>query len=74
MIRYDREHPLPPDATAYMQGTSTVANVNRIIASEALERGFVVGYALPPLDHLKPLTQMTLYLITSLKCVKSQFL
>ena len=40
-----------------MQDTSTVANVNRTIAGEALQRGFVVGYALLPSGHLKPLSQ-----------------
>jgi hypothetical protein len=47
---YKHEHPPPlegqePDAAAYMQGTSTVANVNRIIVGGALQRGLVVGYA-----------------------------
>jgi hypothetical protein len=47
---YDHGHPPPPagqepDAAAYMQGTSTVANVNRIIMGGALQRGLVVGHA-----------------------------
>jgi len=53
-LMYDREHPPPPegqepDAAAYMRGTSTVANVNRIFVGGALQRGFVVGlsYRLP---------------------------
>jgi len=54
LIMYNHEHPPPPegqepDAAAYMQGTSTVANVNRIIVGGALQRGLVVGlsYHLP---------------------------
>ena len=36
LIMYDHEHPPPPegqepDAAAYMQGTPTVTNVNRIM-------------------------------------------
>ena len=51
MIQYDRDHPPPPegqepDAAAHMQGTSTIANVNCIFAGGALQKGFVVGYAL----------------------------
>jgi len=62
LIMYDHEHPPPsesqePDAAAYMQGTSVVANVNRIIVGGALQRGLVVGYALPPLGDSKPLTE-----------------
>lgn len=57
LIMYDREHPPPPegqvpDSAAYMQGTSIVANVNRIIVGGALQRGLVVGYALLPLGYL----------------------
>lgn len=45
---YDQEHPPPPegqepDVAAYMQGTSILANVNRIVAGGALRKGFVVG-------------------------------
>jgi hypothetical protein len=62
LIVYDHEHPPPPegqepDAAAYMQGTSTVANVNRIIVGGALQRGLVAGYALLPQGYSKPLTE-----------------
>lgn len=48
LIMYNHEHPPPPegqepDVVACMQGTSTVANVNRIIVGGALQRGLVVG-------------------------------
>ncbi|KAF8492967.1 S-adenosyl-L-methionine-dependent methyltransferase, partial [Russula emetica] len=48
LIMYNHEHPPPPegqepDAAAYMQGTSIIANVNRIITGGALRKGFVVG-------------------------------
>ena len=51
MIMYDSEHPPPPegqepDPAAYMQGMSTIANMNHILVGGALQRGFVVGYAL----------------------------
>jgi len=50
---YNHEHPPPPDgqkpdATAYMQGTSIAANVNRIVVGGAMQRGFIVGYATLP--------------------------
>ena len=62
MFQYDSEHPPPPegqepDPAAYMQGTSTIANVNRIFVNGALQKGFVVGYALLLLCYLKPLTE-----------------
>ena len=62
IIVYSREHPPPPegqepDTAAYMQGTSTVANVNRIVVEGALQRGFVVGYALLLLGNYYLLTE-----------------
>ena len=62
IIVYGREHPPPPegqepDTAAYMQGASAVANVNRIVVGGALQRGFVVGYALNLLGYLNLLTE-----------------
>jgi hypothetical protein len=50
ILTYNRENPPPseglePDITASLQGTSNVANINRVFAGVALKRGFVVGYA-----------------------------
>ena len=50
LITYNRENPPPPEGqvpniAASLQGTSNVANINRIFAGEALKRGFVVGCA-----------------------------
>ena len=50
LIMYNDERPPPegqePDLAAYMQGTSIVANMNRIFTGGALQRGFVVRCAL----------------------------
>jgi hypothetical protein len=48
LITYNRETLPPPEGqepniAASLQGTSNVANINRIFAGEALKRGFVVG-------------------------------
>jgi hypothetical protein len=50
LITYNRETPPPPEGhepniAASLQGISNVANINRILAGEALKQGFVVGYA-----------------------------
>jgi len=52
IITHNDENPPPPEGqqpniTASLQGTSNVANINRIFAAEALKRDFVVGYAPP---------------------------
>ena len=57
-IMYNHERPPPPegqepDVATYMQGTSIVANVNRIFAGGALKRGFLVRCALLPLSNTK---------------------
>ena len=61
-IQYDRDHPPPPegqkpDTAAYMQGTSTIASVNRIVVESALQKSFVVGYALILLGYLRLFTK-----------------
>ena len=63
---YNHERPPPPegqepDVAAYMQGTSIVANVNRIFAGGALKRGFLVRCALLPLRNAKDTHQVTGY-------------
>jgi hypothetical protein len=62
IIMHNRKHSLPPegqesDAAACMQGTLIVANVNFIIADAALQRGFVVEYALLTSGSTRPLGQ-----------------
>jgi hypothetical protein len=75
-IMYNHERPPPPegqepDVAAYMQGTSIVANVNRIFAGGALRRGFLVRCALLPLGHAKATHQVTgCCLNPSSKCLK----
>jgi hypothetical protein len=59
LITYNRETPPPPEGhepniAASLQGISNVANINRILAGEALKQGFVVGYAFL---FLKPQTE-----------------
>jgi hypothetical protein len=48
LVIYNHEHPPPPKSevlnpAVYMQGTSVLANANRIFAGGALQLGFVVG-------------------------------
>ena len=48
LVIYNHERPPPPEGQAlnvseYMQGTSVLANANRVFAGGALQKGFVVG-------------------------------
>src|SRR6266576_3444432 len=75
LIMYNHEHPQPPegqepDAAAYMQGTSILANINRILTGGALRKGFVVGYAFLPHYYAKASHRVIDYLITSSKCLE----
>ena len=68
---YDHEHPPPPEGqepyvSAYMQGTSILANVNRILTGGSLRKGFVVGCAFLPLYYAKASHHRVIgYLMTS---------
>jgi hypothetical protein len=58
IITHNRENPPPPEGqqpniAAALEGTSNVANINRIFAAEALRRGFVVGYVPQALTFMK---------------------
>ena len=73
-MMFNDERPPPPgpadqepDVASYMQGTSIIANANRIFAGGALRRDFVVGCALPPLSYAKSSHRVTGYPITSPK-------
>jgi hypothetical protein len=75
IIVYNHECPPPPDdqepgAMEYMQGTSTVAKVNRIVTNVALQRGFVVGWALLPLSKAKISHRTAGFRIISRTCSK----
>jgi len=74
LITYNRETPPPPEGqepniAASLQGTSNVANINRIFAGEALKRGFVVGLSC----HLQRMLAEASFIVLSSQRVSAPF-